>query len=313
VILRELLGRFINGLMITPWIALSNCNRILLLQIIYAMLALFLSVLPRNYSRSKGLTLESKSDRKEDMEIAKREAARWLQGATHAGEFIHPFVQPAIGIPYSEDNSLRGFQQEHERECFEVDINSYAELYSFAKERKKHAKDWRNQDPPANVVRKWADSDDPSIATYPLYEAKVQEMKIHIAFYCIYGIVFTKCSKDDDYEDGTPFEPCDHCKAHPPRGLWNFLNRRCNNYACDPAAPCQVSPCEHKLNEEYNSLLSTLKTLKPLPRKCGLCRAEGHNRRKCPKAKGQLQKEAKKRKKGRQQRDEMPEQEPTSE
>src|SRR6185312_1792811 len=59
VILPGLLGRFTNGLMIMPWIALSNCNRILLLQIIYAMLALFLSVLPRNYSRSKGLTLST--------------------------------------------------------------------------------------------------------------------------------------------------------------------------------------------------------------------------------------------------------------
>jgi hypothetical protein len=174
-----------------------------------------------------------------------------------SGEVIHPFVQPAIGIPYSIDNSRRGFQQRNERDLFEVNINSYAELYNFTKERKKYAKDWRNQDPPADVIQKWADSDDPSIATYPHLEEKVQEMKIHIAFYCIYGIIFTKCSKDDMYEDGSPLELCDHCKAYPPRGLWNFLNHRCNNYVCDPAA---VSACEHKLNEEYNSLLSTQNT-----------------------------------------------------
>ncbi len=234
----------------------------------------------------RGRTLESKSDSREDIEIAKQEAATFLQGTTHAGEPLHPFIQPTVSTPFQEVHSQRGFEQQDERQQFEVEINSYTELYSFAKERKKHARNWLKQDPPEEIIQQWRDSADPSIATYPRYEEKVLQLKRHIAFHCIYGIVITKCSPEDCYADNDePVQPCDYCKQHPPRGVYNFINWRLSNTNCDPQHPCNVSPCLHALNKEYNDLIFTLKDLKPLPRKCGVCRKEGHDKRKCPQAK----------------------------
>jgi hypothetical protein len=233
----------------------------------------------------RGRYLESKSDSKEHMELVKNEAARFLEGVTHAGERIYPFVQPAVGIPYTEQESQRGFQQQDERQRFEVTINSYAELYSFAKARKKYAKNWRTENPPEHVVQSWSADTDPLIATYAMYEEKVQQLKRHITFHCLYGIIITKCFPDDRYEDtDAHFEPCDHCKLHPPRGRHSISNERSTNTTCSEETPCNVSPCIHELNAEWNILLATMESLKAPKHKCGICRQEGHDRRVCPQA-----------------------------
>ena len=55
---------------------------------------------------------------------------------------------------------------------------------------------------------------------------------------------------------------------------------------CPDGAKCAARVRDHDLNKTYLGLLLDLETITPesgrAPRRCSLCRAEGHNKKTCP-------------------------------
>ena len=209
----------------------------------------------------RGRYIESGEGSAADMARAKERAKEHLANATHAGEPLHAFVQPRIAPPDQP----------------QIGINSYEELLAFSRERAKRSGDhWYSVDPTEDDIAAW-DNDDDKIG-YRELERKVQLLKQHIRYYALYAIVIAKCEGDD-------LESCNFCSQHPPRGATNWYSERtkAENAIC-PAA-CPASPCDHSLNADYAQLLLEMRSRTPdnfrRPIRCGICRQEGHDRRKC--------------------------------
>ncbi len=222
----------------------------------------------------RGIYIEVREDRPADMCSAKRAAAKILGAKTHSGEPVLTFVS---------DPERRWSEQE--RQQLEFTINSYKGLMTFVEERKKHAAAWHTADPSAEVVSKWADeekegeldrNDEPR--QWAHLEELVQQMKRHIAFLNIYGIALRKCRPGPD--------ACKFCADHPQRG--EYIKEAAREFLadpCDPAHPCAAQPCTHTLNSQYGKIMTVLNNIAPdlcVPKKCGHCRAPGHNILTCP-------------------------------
>jgi hypothetical protein len=191
-----------------------------------------------------------------------------LHTKTHAGEPMHVFVSPAGGVKWPEQ----------QRSKYELNIENYDSLHAFAVERLKHVPLWFDQEnnPPAEVIAKW--KEEAHLHDYYSLEMITQLMKKHIVYLHLYGVGLRKCH-------GTA-PPCDFCKAHPPRG--SFIENSAREFEiedCDPENPCPTPICKHQLNAQYGRIMGTLNALTPedmkLPKKCGHCRKEGHDVRKC--------------------------------
>ncbi len=200
------------------------------------------------------------------MHTVKCAAAKMLATKTHAGESVLPFVS---------DPEHRWSEQE--RQQYEFTIDSYESLMEFVQERKKHADSWHTDDPPAEVVRNWATEEEAATHQFAHLEEMVQQVKHHIAFLNIYGIALRKCLPGPNM--------CNFCKQHPPRGA--YLKNAAREFLtdlCNPTHPC-AQPCTHTLDIQYGEIMSVLNNIAPdlhVPRRCGCCRALGHDVRKCP-------------------------------
>ena len=219
----------------------------------------------------RGVYLGVSEDNPADMHTAKCAAAKMLEVKTHAGEPVLTFISEPGGH----------WKSEHERQKYEFTINSYEGLKDFVEERKKHAPAWHTDDPPEDMVSMWAEQDADVVDArseprqWAHLEELVQQMKYHISFLNIYGIALRKC---------TGHTKCKFCADHPPRGDYiKQIPRDLLTDACNP--PCTEQPCTHTLNIEYSGIMAVLNNLAPdlcVPRKCGYCRAVGHNILGCP-------------------------------
>jgi hypothetical protein len=204
----------------------------------------------------------------EHMKRARTMAANTLHNSTHGGERLRVFEAP---MPRGGDGPrLPG----------DCDMET---LDAFVKERKKHVKNLRVGKVPDDVLELWraaADSDAISDEMdYFQLEQLAQHLQKHTVELTLYSVVLEKCP-DDSRAD------CTWCRSHPRRGSFSFRHLRANKF-CSADEPCPDPRfCKHaifqKIDKIHNELAAaTPANLRP-PRRCGICRAEGHDRRGCP-------------------------------
>jgi hypothetical protein len=109
-------------------------------------------------------------------------------------------------------------------------------------------------------------------------EKKLRLLKQHRRHHSLYGIVLTKCSKQDAPN-------CDYCKDRPLRNK-NHYDDRLEHSKCP--GRCLAKPCKHDLNHTYVQLVNQMSRITPAsgrtPRHCSVCGDTSHNKRTCPSA-----------------------------
>lgn len=213
------------------------------------------------------LIASTPGDASASMDAAKETAAKHLRHTTHAGEEIYVAVQPRQGV------------QQDDRKEFEASF-TYEELKEFSKVRS-YWRPWINKDVPDAKVEEWEnDEEHPEKSDFARLEKNLRLAKAHRRHHSLYGIVITKCSKEDAPN-------CSYCKDHPLRGEKNWYEQRRDtaNINCS-AALCQKKPCKHMLNATFLDLLKQLVGITPIdgrtPRHCSGCGQTDHNCRSCP-------------------------------
>jgi len=264
-----------------------------------------------------GTVIHSADGSKEAIQSVKQLIVEKLRGTAYAGEDIFALLS---------DSDL--FSAQSEQHKFIVPKFTYDTIMEFEAVRKKScpkvpdttkSQHWMHADPPLSVVEQWKDWFVEPLPNPPppphsiefkrrcFYELEhdTQTMKRHTRLAGTYGIVIAKCPNFEEcsYCDEYPRRParctgenkCQWCIEHP--GIddvsYSFWDNKDPDiakvaFACPSNAICPVDPCFHKL--DYDFYLTALEVMKLVQvRRCGICRQEGHTKKKCPQKKPEVQ------------------------
>lgn len=221
--------------------------------------------------RLRGRVITSGEGQAEDMGNVKKKAAEYLKDTKHGGEPIRVLGHPGQVLPARR-------QDEHNaRRDWEISFD-YEELHHFSQERTKIGA-WRTTEVSEEKMEKWRTSEDIDDNELAVFEEKLQWAIQHMRHKSLYGVVITKCPENAP-------ERCDWCQEHPWRGRdWYGTRTAAANRYCEFRA-CSERFCDHRLNEEYKTLLDDLDSVTPddgrTVKLCGRCRQPGHTKRTCP-------------------------------
>jgi hypothetical protein len=213
---------------------------------------------------------------KDDLTKAEETVLKLSEGTTFAQEKVRYFIAPNEG-------TLRF-------PCNQADLKAYL------LERKKHQPDFIRGRLSASISLLWRQSyykavdmeegrpetveeqnDDTKLAIFWELEQRMIFLQRHIRVINLYMITIAKCKKDDE-------DICEWCQEHPRQGTYDHTWRKITE--CDSKCP-GGSTCRHAINKDIQEVIQYFNSITPpnlrLPPKCGICRQEGHNRKKCPK------------------------------
>jgi hypothetical protein len=201
---------------------------------------------------------------------ARQTAINILKDLTHGGERVRVFQAPHD--PAEDGPRLPG-------DC------DMAILDAFVRARKEHVRDFQVGELPADLLEVWrlaANSESNSVSDDMYFhglEELVRFLRTHIMHLTLYNVIIEKC-------DAGTAATCAWCSTHPRRGTFSFRALRANP-RCPEDSPCSnPSFCKHATYQNIHSILEQLKAatpsnLRPV-RRCGICKQEGHDRRRCP-------------------------------